>query len=212
MKFSAAEAGRKWPCGGLGRDQMAMVMLAVLFMPAAAAGRINDTVAAASPRRGAGVRPRRDSIEQAGPKYACGARAPPAPSACRLALTDAVAIAPSIPPIKGPGACGGDDLVRLEAVVLPTDGRVPVKPAATFAVPWRRRSRTRFAPTWRRWRKGSAAGVSELDNFNSFECRGRNRVAGAKLSEHGRANALDVRAAQARQRPVDRSDRSGGGA
>ncbi len=35
--------------------------------------------------------------------------------------------------------------------------------------------------------------VSELDNFDSFECRGRNRVKGAKLSEHGRANALDVR-------------------
>jgi hypothetical protein len=36
--------------------------------------------------------------------------------------------------------------------------------------------------------------VSDLDNFDSFECRGRNRVANAKLSEHGRANALDVRA------------------
>src|SRR5436190_1279573 len=36
--------------------------------------------------------------------------------------------------------------------------------------------------------------VSNLDNFDSFECRGRNRVVGAQLSEHGRANALDVRA------------------
>jgi hypothetical protein len=35
--------------------------------------------------------------------------------------------------------------------------------------------------------------ISELDNFDSFECRGRNRIVGAKLSEHGRANALDVR-------------------
>jgi hypothetical protein len=35
--------------------------------------------------------------------------------------------------------------------------------------------------------------ISDLDNFDSFECRGRNRVAGAQLSEHGRANALDVR-------------------
>ena len=33
-----------------------------------------------------------------------------------------------------------------------------------------------------------------LDNFDSYECRGRNRVRGATLSEHGRANALDVRA------------------
>ena len=36
--------------------------------------------------------------------------------------------------------------------------------------------------------------ISGLDNFDSFECRGRNRVVGAMLSEHGRANALDVRA------------------
>jgi hypothetical protein len=36
--------------------------------------------------------------------------------------------------------------------------------------------------------------ISGLDNFDSFECRGRNRVLGAQLSEHGRANALDVRA------------------
>ena len=32
-----------------------------------------------------------------------------------------------------------------------------------------------------------------IENFDSFECRGRNRIAGAKISEHGRANALDVR-------------------
>jgi len=37
------------------------------------------------------------------------------------------------------------------------------------------------------------APVRELDNFDSYECRGRNRVRGATLSEHGRANALDVR-------------------
>jgi len=36
--------------------------------------------------------------------------------------------------------------------------------------------------------------ISDLDNFDSFECRGRNRVVGAQLSEHGRANALDLRA------------------
>jgi hypothetical protein len=36
--------------------------------------------------------------------------------------------------------------------------------------------------------------IGELDNFDSFECRGRNRVAGAMLSEHGKANAIDIRA------------------
>jgi hypothetical protein len=36
--------------------------------------------------------------------------------------------------------------------------------------------------------------IGDLDNFDSYDCRGRNGVAGAPLSEHGRANALDVRA------------------
>jgi len=118
----------------------------------------------------------------------------PQPSACRLALTDAIAIAPSIPDIKGVGGCGGEDLVRLEAIVLPDKRRVSVKPAAILRCPmasalveW---IRSDIAPLAERL--GST--VSDLDNFDSFECRGRNRIVGAKLSEHGRANALDVRA------------------
>ena len=120
--------------------------------------------------------------------------APAPPSACRLALSEEIAIAPSIPDIHGPGDCGGEDLVRLEAVVLPDKHRVSLKPAAILRCPmasavadW---IRTEVAPI------GVSLGsvISDLDNFDSFECRGRNRVAGAKLSEHGRANALDVRA------------------
>jgi hypothetical protein len=118
----------------------------------------------------------------------------PQPSACRLALTDDIAVAPSIPDIKGAGGCGGEDLVRLEAIMLPDKRRVSVKPAAIL--------RCKMAAALADWirsdiaplaeRVGSA--VSDLDNFDSFECRGRNRIAGAQLSEHGRANALDVRA------------------
>ena len=39
---------------------------------------------------------------------------------------------------------------------------------------------------------GSA--LTSIENYDSFECRGRNRVFGAKLSEHGKGNAIDVRA------------------
>ena len=123
-----------------------------------------------------------------------GPPAPPPPSACRLALSEEIAIAPSIPDIHGTGGCGGEDLVRLEAVVLPDKRRVAVKPAAilrcamaTAIADWIRTDMAPLAASL-----GSA--VSDLDNFDSFECRGRNRVAGARLSEHGRANALDVRA------------------
>jgi len=120
---------------------------------------------------------------------------PPAlPSACRLALTDAIAVAPSVPDIHGPGGCGGGDLVRLEAVVLPDKRQVAVRPAAilrcTMASAIADWIRSDIAPLTAA--RGSV--VSDLDNFDSFECRGRNRVVDAKLSEHGRANALDVRA------------------
>jgi hypothetical protein len=119
--------------------------------------------------------------------------ASPPPSACRLALTEAIAIAPSIPDIHGPGGCGGEDLVRLEAVVLPDSRQVAVKPAAILRckmasaiADW---IRTDIAPL----AKGLGGAIASLDNFDSFECRGRNRIADAQLSEHGRANALDVR-------------------
>ncbi|HZR72029.1 extensin family protein [Bradyrhizobium sp.] len=118
---------------------------------------------------------------------------PPPPSACRLALTDQVAIAPSIPDIHGPGGCGGEDLVRLEAVVLPDQHHVALKPAAIL--------RCKMASAVADWVRTDVAAlaksmgsvVTDLDNFDSFECRSRNRIAGAMLSEHGRANALDVR-------------------
>jgi hypothetical protein len=119
---------------------------------------------------------------------------PPPPSACRLALSDAIAIAPSIPDIHGPGGCGGEDLVRLEAVVLPDRRQVALKPAAilrcTMASAIADWIRTDIEPL----AVGLGSSISVLDNFDSFECRGRNRVVGALLSEHGRANALDVRA------------------
>ena len=137
------------------------------------------------------------------------APAAPTPSACRLALTEAIAIAPSIPDIHGAGGCGGEDLVRLEAIVLSDKRQVSVKPAAILRcamaseiAAW---IRTDIAPL----AQGLGSEIGILDNFDSFECRGRNRVAGAQLSEHGRANALDVRAFKlANGRSVSLTDRA----
>nr|WP_309296304.1 extensin family protein [Bradyrhizobium sp. Ce-3] len=136
---------------------------------------------------------------------------PPRPqlSACRQALTEEIAIAPSIPDIHGAGGCGGEDLVRLEAIVLPDRRKVAVKPAAILrckmaaaVVDW---VRADIAPL----AQSLGGGISNLDNLDSFECRGRNRVAGAQLSEHGRANALDVRAfGLANGKSISLTDRS----
>jgi hypothetical protein len=121
------------------------------------------------------------------------AEEPPPPSACRLRLTAELAVAPSQPPLVGRGECGVEDVVRLEAVVLRDKTRVAVTPPAivrcTFAeaiVQWVRED---LAPAVR----PLGAPLRSLDNYAAYDCRGRNRIVGAKLSEHGKANALDVR-------------------
>ncbi len=133
----------------------------------------------------------------------------PEPSACRLALTEEIAIAPSIPDIHGPGGCGGEDLVRLEAIVLPNKHRVAVTPPATL--------RCRMASEIADWVRTDVVGLTAplgsepavLDNFDSYECRGFNRIPGAHLSEHGRANALDVRAIKlANGKSIELTDRT----
>jgi hypothetical protein len=118
---------------------------------------------------------------------------PPPPSACRLRLTADLAIAPTVPALVGPGECGIDDAVRLEAVVLPDRTRVALSPPAivhcTFAeaiVQWVRQD---LVPAVR----PLGASLRGIDNYSSYDCRGRNRVVGAKLSEHGKGNALDMR-------------------
>jgi hypothetical protein len=35
--------------------------------------------------------------------------------------------------------------------------------------------------------------LQSIDNYAAYDCRGRNRIIGAKTSEHGRGNALDIR-------------------
>jgi hypothetical protein len=114
------------------------------------------------------------------------------PSACRLRLTSDRAVAPSLPPITGPGECEAADVVQLEAVVLPDRRRVAVTPAAIL--------RCTMAEAIVDWVREEAApraldlgsSLKSVENFTSFDCRGRNGFAGAKLSEHGKANALDI--------------------
>ncbi len=215
MKFSAAKARRKWPCRGSGRREAAMVTAAALLL--VLSGQAGSAAAVPLPRpRPAEAPAAKPDGPAAGPEAPVGtskAAEPvptaPQPSACRVALTEAIAIAPSIPDIHGPGGCGGEDLVRLEAVVLPDGLKVAVKPAAILRcvmasaiADW---IRTDMAPL----AKSLGSVITDLDNFDSFECRGRNRIAGAMLSEHGRANALDVRSLKlANGRLISLTDRT----
>jgi hypothetical protein len=115
------------------------------------------------------------------------------PSACQLRLTSDLAVMEPLPPIIGPGECGAVDVVRLDAIVLPDHAKVAVMPPATL-----RCAMAEAVVHWVREEVAPATGqlrapLRGLENYDSFECRGRNRVPGAKISEHGYANALDVK-------------------
>jgi extensin-like protein len=94
---------------------------------------------------------------------------------------------------RGPGECAADDVVELETILLPNKAHVVVTPAAML--------RCSLAEAIAQWVREDVAprvrvfdsSLKSLDNYASYDCRGRNRVAGATLSEHGKANALDIR-------------------
>jgi hypothetical protein len=117
---------------------------------------------------------------------------PAPPSACELQLSKLATFKP-LPTLVGPGECGATDAVLLDAVVLPDQNKVVVSPPATLRCP--------MAEQIAQWVRDDVAPLvlkfgsplRGLDNFDSYECRGRNRVRGAQLSEHGKADALDVR-------------------
>jgi hypothetical protein len=138
-------------------------------------------------------RPRPAQADAADVSQASQPQEPAPPSACRLRLTLDVAIAPSLPPVVGDGECGVEDPVRLEAVLLPDRSRVAVSPPATV--------RCTFAEALVHWIREDVApavrllatSLRSIESYTSYDCRSRNRVLGAKLSEHGKGNAVDLR-------------------
>jgi hypothetical protein len=114
-------------------------------------------------------------------------------SPCQSRLAEIAAFKP-LAPITGPGDCTATDVVALDVVLLADGHRIALSPTATLRCPMAEAVthwiRDDVAPTVSALGK-SLRGVETLD---SFDCRRRNGVTGAKISEHGRANALDVRA------------------
>src|SRR5262249_58063574 len=113
--------------------------------------------------------------------------------ACRLRLTAELAVAGWLPALAGAGECAVDDVVRLEAVRLADKREVAVTPPAVVRcsvaeaiVHWVRED---VVPAVR----SLGGALKSIDNYAAYDCRGRNRIIGARLSEHGKANALDVR-------------------
>jgi len=114
-------------------------------------------------------------------------------TACDQRLTE-LAEFRALPPIAGPGECTAGDVVQLDAVRLPDDMRVTLTPPATLRCP--------MAEAVAHWIRDDIApavaalgtSVRGIETADSFDCRPRNSIPGAKISEHGHANALDVSA------------------
>jgi hypothetical protein len=117
--------------------------------------------------------------------------APLTPSACQMRLGKLAVFKP-LPILVGAGECGAVDAVQLESVILDDQSKIEVSPPATL-----RCTMAEAVAAWLREDIAPAAlklgaPLRGVNNLDSYECRGRNRVRGATLSEHGRANALDV--------------------
>jgi len=119
------------------------------------------------------------------------AAAPAQPSACQLRLAKVAAFQP-LPTLVGAGECGATDVVQMDTVILPDQSRIAVLPPAILRCPMAEQVvawvRDDVLPSL----KPFGPPLRALDNFASYDCRGRNNVRAAQMSEHGRADALDV--------------------
>jgi hypothetical protein len=113
------------------------------------------------------------------------------PTPC-FADLQSVAVAEPITLLNGTDVCIVDDMVRLKAIRLPGNRQIAVTPHAELRCP--------MAASLAAWVRDdlsvvlSEPGLAGIVSYNAYECRSRNRIAGAKLSEHAKGNALDIRA------------------
>jgi Extensin-like protein C-terminus len=114
-------------------------------------------------------------------------------SPCQSRLAE-IAFFKPLPPITGPEDCSATDVVALDAVLLADGHRIALSPTATLRCPM-----AEAVTHWIRDDVGPAIAalgksLRGVETLDSFDCRRRNGIKDAKISEHGRANALDVRA------------------
>ena len=115
----------------------------------------------------------------------------PFPSDCQIRLADKADIERR-PTMVGPDLCGGHDMVRISAVRISDGSKVAIHPPAALPCPMAHAVadfvRETIVPSF------APVRVTAVENFDAYSCRGRNRIIGAKISEHGKGNAIDIRA------------------
>ncbi len=116
-----------------------------------------------------------------------------AATACQKRLSANRAVFKPLGVFQSPAGCGGPDFIYLERIVLPNHSEIAIEPPATLRCEMAEALvsfvRQDLAPA----AAAMGAPLSAIENYNSYDCRGRNRQVGAKMSEHGLGNALDIR-------------------
>jgi hypothetical protein len=131
------------------------------------------------------------------PGFTAPQTAPPLPAAgdeaetCAAVLSGGKMVAEQLPAVQA-GLCGIERPLLLKAIVVGEKRQIKLEPPVTV--------RCGLAGTIASWviedlmPAVDAAGepLAALSGVGAYECRGRNGVAGAKLSEHAIGNALDI--------------------
>lgn len=101
-------------------------------------------------------------------------------------------VAQSLPPLAAPGACGIAAPVRFEAVLGSDGTKIAIKPPLVM--------RASLASVVADWVREDLMPVfttkddqlAEINSIGAYECRGRDHLFEAKLSEHATGNAMDI--------------------
>lgn len=112
---------------------------------------------------------------------------------CQAVLAKDKMVASHADPSLWDNGCGAAGQITISAVKLTNGKQIALRPAALV-----RCETAEAIADWVREELVPAteaySGLARIDVAASYHCRPRNNIRGALLSEHGRANALDVRA------------------
>ncbi len=114
------------------------------------------------------------------------------PGPCASLVAQQAMMAVRVAPIESNGACGLPVAVKVSAIRLQDGNLATLQPAAVLAcetaVDFTNWMREDMAPAI----ETLGAKLEVIKVAASYDCRPRNRIRGAQISEHGRGNAIDV--------------------
>ncbi|HRF07900.1 MAG TPA: extensin family protein [Xanthobacteraceae bacterium] len=112
---------------------------------------------------------------------------------CKAVLAREKLIAEPAQAAMWDNGCGAVGQITIRAIKLADGNEIPLRPSALIrcetaeaVADW---VREELVPATRDY-----GGVARIEVAASYHCRPRNNVRGARMSEHGRANAIDIRA------------------